>query len=111
MGNFDIGLAMVAARIASSEIETEQAIKEKRKQEPPDRVPGSGPKKRTTSLPGAVLEVMNGKLILIPSAEPTRVKQARGWTLTREDGSVVHIDTGEIVRPPEREQKPISSKK
>lgn len=94
MRNFDIGLAMVAARIASSEIEREQAIREKRKKKPS----------------GATLEVVRGTPSTSSPAESPGVKPSSGWTVTRRNGSVVRIETGGVVRPPGRETKPISLK-
>lgn len=94
MRNFDIGFAMVAARIASSEIEREQAIREKRK------------KKHS----GRTLEVVRGEPSPGSPAEPQGVKPFSGWTRTRQDGSVVRIGMGEAGHPPGRERKTIPSK-
>lgn len=94
MRNFDIGLAMVAARIASSETEREQAIREKRKKKPP----------------GGTLKVLRGEPTPGSSAESPGVKSPNGWTLTRQDGSVVRIGKGEIVHSPGCERKTIPSK-
>jgi len=102
MGDLDIGMAMVAARIASSKMERDGTARKSRDASAPDQKPPEG---RSPSLSGMKMEVNKGKLILLPSVESTRIKRASGWTLTRENGSVVLIDTGEIVEPPKRKEK------
>jgi hypothetical protein len=101
MGDLDIGLAMVTARIETSEIKREQEQETRKKREKGTTVRVSGRNaglKR--SLRGVELEVVKGELFLIPSVEAERNVRTRGWTMTREDGSVVRIDTGEVVQPP-----------
>lgn len=89
MGDLDIGMAMVAARIASSETGREQNVTK------------TGPDKKRPSLSGVKMEAIEGDLLLIPSVESQRyIRLARGWTMTRKDGSIVRLDTGEIVQPP-----------
>ena len=99
MGELDIGLAMVSARIASSDMEREQEIEKRRQKGLAGRRQGRNPERRRSSLSGVKLEVISGKLVLIPSAESPRHERTRGWTMTREDGSVVRVDTGEVVKP------------
>ena len=99
MGELDIGLAMVSARIASSDMEREQEIQKRRQKGLAGRGQGRNLARRMPSLPGAKLEVISGQLVLIPSAESPRHERTRGWTMTRKDGSVVRIDTGEVVKP------------
>lgn len=100
MGNLDIGMAMVAARIASSELGKEQDARKKREKKTPHHDPWRGSDHRRPSLPGVKMEVINGELILIPSGELSDDTREKGWTLTREDGSVIRLDTGEVLRPP-----------
>jgi len=101
MGNLDIGLAMVTARIATSEMQREQEQVARKKQEKKGTVRGSGRNADgKPSLRGVELEVVKGELVLVPSVEEARNVRTRGWTMTREDGSVVRIDTGEVVPPP-----------
>ena len=102
MGDLDIGMAMVAARIASSKMERDGTARKSRDASPPDRKPPGG---RSSTLSGMKMEVNKGKLILIPYVRSTRIKWARGGTLTREDGSVVIINTGEIIQPQKRKEK------
>ncbi|MGB3400341.1 MAG: hypothetical protein WBA34_09280 [Candidatus Deferrimicrobiaceae bacterium] len=102
MGDLDIGMAMVAARIASSKMERDGTVRKSRDASAPDQKPPGG---RSSTLSGMKMEVNKGKLILIPSVRSTRIKWARGWTLPREDGSVVLTNTGEIVQPPKRKEK------
>jgi hypothetical protein len=79
--------------------EKEQETRKKR--EKPATLPGSGrDADAKPSLRGVELEVVKGKLILVPSVETARSIRTRGWTLTRKDGSVVRIDTGEVVQAP-----------
>ncbi len=101
MGELDIGLAMVSARIASSDMERELEIQKRRKKGLAGLGQGRNLERRRPSLSGGKLEVISGKLVLIPSAESPRHERTRGWTMTREDGSVVRVDTGEVVQPPE----------
>ena len=98
MGNLNIGMAMVAARLATSETEKEREDRGKRESRASFPESGRSPVDRKSSLPGARMEVANGKLILIPSFESSRYKQSRKWPLTREDGSVVRIDTSKVIR-------------
>ncbi|MGA6992820.1 MAG: hypothetical protein WBX50_02885 [Candidatus Deferrimicrobiaceae bacterium] len=102
MGDLDIGMAMVAARIASSKMKRDGTGWKSKDTGSPDQNPAVG---RSPTLSGMKMEVNKGELILIPSVESTRIKQASGWTLAREDGSVVLIDTGEIVKSPKRKEK------
>jgi len=102
MGNLNIGLAMVTARIATSEMRREQEQEARRKQEKGETVRGSGRNADgKPSLRGVELGVIKGELVLVPSVEEARNVRTRGWTMTRKDGSVVRIDTGEVVPPPE----------
>ena len=100
MGDLDIGMAMVAARIESSRPGKEQGDWEKKESRASFPVPGRRPVDRKPSLHGAKMEVVNGKLILVPSGELPGHTRKKGWTLTREDGSVIRLDTGEVVQPP-----------
>ena len=100
MGNLNIGLAMVAARLATSETDKEQEGREKRESRTSFPEPGRRPVDRKPSLPGAKMEVVNGKLVLIPSVKSSWYNRSRGWALTREDGSVVRIDMGKVIRSP-----------
>jgi hypothetical protein len=102
MGDLDIGMAMVAARIASSETEKGAIMRKSRDALSPDQKP---PESRNPTLSGLKMEVIKGKLLLIPSAEPTRGRRASGWALTRGDGSVVLTDLGKIVQSPKRKEK------
>ncbi|MGB7970943.1 MAG: hypothetical protein WCF31_03120 [Candidatus Deferrimicrobiaceae bacterium] len=107
MGDLDIGMAMVAARIASSEVGRGGTVRKSRDALSPGQNP---PESRNPTLSGVKMEVIKGELLLIPSVELTRGKRASGWTLTRGDGSVVLIDTGEIVQSPKRKEEPRSSR-
>jgi len=100
MGNLNIGLAMVAARLATSETEKEQESRKKRESRASFPEPGRRPVDRKPSLPRAKMEVINGKLVLTPSVESSWYNRSRGWTLIREDGSVVRIDPGKVIRSP-----------
>jgi hypothetical protein len=102
MGDLDIGMAMVAARIASSEAGRGETLRKSRDAIAPDRKP---PPRRNPTLSGVKMEVIKGELLLVPSLEPARGRRASGWTLTREDGSVVFIDTSKIVQSPKRKEK------
>ena len=103
MGDLDIGMAMVAARIASSEMGRGGAVRKTRDiLATGQKLPESG----NPTLSGLKMEVSKGELLLVPSVEPTRGKRASGWTLTREDGTVVLIDPGKIVRPSKRKENP-----
>jgi hypothetical protein len=102
MGDLDIGMAMVAARIASSEMEKVGTVRKSRDAFSADQKP---PESRNPTLSGVKMEVIKGELLLIPSVEPTRGRRADGWTLTRKDGSVVLIDPGKIVPSPKRKEK------
>ncbi len=101
MGELDIGLAMVTARIATSEMEREREQEVRKNRE--NRMTGIRPEKRAGRrnpfLPGAKLEVVKGELVLVPSAEAEGNIRTRGWTLTREDGNVLRIEAGEVVGP------------
>src|SRR4030065_1250512 len=98
MGELDIGLAMVSARIASSDMEREQEIEKRRQKGLAGRGQGRNPERRRSSLSGVKLEVISGKLVLIPSAESPRHERTRARTTTREEGSVGRVDTGEGVK-------------
>jgi len=108
MGDLDIGMAMVAARIASSEMEKGVTVRKSRNALYPDQKP---PRSWNPTLSGVKMEVIKGKLLLIPYVEPTRDKRASGWTLTREDGSVVLIDLGKIVHSAKRKEESRSPKR
>lgn len=99
MGDLDIGIAMVAARIGSSKPgkEPEHRGKKENRGSFPD--PGRRPADKKPSFPGVKMEVVNGNLTLVPSIEPSRNRRSRGWTLMREDGSVVPLDAGEVAKP------------
>jgi hypothetical protein len=104
MGDLDIGLAMVTARIATSEIKREQEQETRKKRGKGAAVRGSGRDAGAKrSLRGVELEFVKGELVLIPSVEAERKVRTRGWTVTRKDGSVVRIDTGEVVQPPKED--------
>src|SRR4030065_1552894 len=94
MGNLDIGLAMVTARIATSEMRREQEQETLKKQEKGATVRGSvrdaGGK---PSLRGVELEVVKGELVLVPSVAAARKVRTRGGAMTRQDGSAGGIDT------------------
>jgi hypothetical protein len=100
MGNLNIGLAMVAARLATSETDKEQEDTKKRESRVWHPEPGRGPIGKKTSIPGAKLEVVNGRVTLVPSVESSRYHRSKGWTLTGENRTVVRIDTGKVIRPP-----------
>ena len=101
MVDLDIGLAMVTARIATVEMQREQEQETRKKREKEVPVHGSGRDAGSKrSLRGVELGVVKGELVLIPSVEAARNVRTRGWTMTRKDGSVVRIDTGEVVQPP-----------
>lgn len=97
MGTLNIGLAMVAARLATSEAEKELEFREKREGRASHSNPGRRPLEGKHSLPGAKLEVVKGKLTLIPSVGSSRYRRSKGWTLMREDGTVLRIDTGKVT--------------
>lgn len=107
MGDLDFGMAMVAARIASSELGKGQESQKNREMKDLPRNPGRGSDRRGTSLPGVKMEVINGELVLVPAAELPRTMRTKGWTLKREDGSVIRLDTGEVVQPPERRKSQV----
>jgi hypothetical protein len=98
MGNLNFGLAMVAARLATSKTEKEQEDRKKRESKAWHPEPGRGPVGGTPILPGAKMEFVNGKVTLVPSIESSRYNRLKGWTLTREDRTVVRIDTGKVIR-------------
>jgi hypothetical protein len=101
MGDLDIGLAMVTARIATSEMQRGQEQETRNNRGKGADVRGSGRDAAARlTLRGVELEVVKGELVLIPSVEEKRNVRTRGWTMTRKDGSVVRIDTGEVVQPP-----------
>ena len=101
MGELDIGLAMVTARIATAEMQREKEQETRKKRERRAIAPGSEKDAGVNpSLRGVKLEVVQGELVLVPSIEEARNVRTRGWTMTRKDGSVVRIDTGEVVQPP-----------
>lgn len=99
MGDLDFGMAMVTARIASSKLGKEQEIRKKGEMKTPFHDPWKKPDRRKPSLRGVTMEVINGELVLLPSVELPKHTRAKGWTLTREDGSVIRIDTGKILKP------------
>ena len=107
MGDLDIGMAMVAARIASSETEKDGNVRKSRESLAADQNP---PQRRNPPLSGVKMEVIKGKLLLIPSTEPTRGRRAIGWAFPRGDGSVVLTDIGKIVQSPKRKEIPRSPK-
>jgi hypothetical protein len=107
MGNLDIGMAMVAARIASSELGKEQDVRKKREKKTPHHDPWRGSDHRRPSLPGVKMEVINGELILIPSGELSDDTREKERTLTREDGSVIRLDTGEVLQPPAKRKNKV----
>lgn len=100
MADLDFGMAMVAARIASSE-----GGKEREPRNKGERKPIPGARKRSSlgepSLPGVKMEVINGELFLLPSVGLPRHTLAKGRQLAGKDGSVIRIDMGKVVRPPE----------
>jgi hypothetical protein len=102
MGDLDIGMAMVAARIASSEMEKVGSVRKGR-----DALSAvqKSPESRNPTLSGVKMEVIKGELLLIPSVKLTRGRRASEWTLTREEGSVILIDPGKIAHSPERKEK------
>jgi hypothetical protein len=102
MGDLDIGMAMVEARIESSRPGKEREDWNNRENKVPHHDPWRGSDQRKPSLPGVNMEVINGKLILIPSGDLPRHKRKKGWKLTQEEGSVIRFDTGEVVQPQER---------
>lgn len=108
MGDLDIGMAMVAARIASSETEKSGTVRKSRDALSADQ---KAPENRNPTLSGVKMEVIKGELLLIPSVEPTRGRRASEWTLTRKDGSVVLIDPGKIIHSPKRTEIPHSPKR
>jgi hypothetical protein len=78
MGDWDIGFAMVAARLATSEIGREQEAPKPK--EPGRRASGRnrgrGQENRRRPLSGVKMEVIKGKLALVPSVEPPKQKSA-----------------------------------
>ena len=100
MGNLNIGLAMVAARLATSETEKEQEDRKKRDSRASHPNPGGRTVDSKPSLPGAKMEVVKGKLILVPSIQSSRYHRSWGWTLKREDGPPVRIDAGKVTGSP-----------
>lgn len=100
MGDWNIGLAMVTARLASSETGREQEAPKGRGWHAPDHRRGSGQENRRRALPGVKMEVVKGRLFLIPSVDATKGKSPGGRTTTRQDGGVARIDTGENLPPP-----------
>jgi hypothetical protein len=100
MGNLNIGLAMVAARLATSKTEKEQEGLKNRE----NRATHPGPERRAVdrkpSLSGAKMEVVKGKLVLIPTGESLTDDRSRGWILTREGGSDARIKAGKVVHSP-----------
>lgn len=99
MGDLDIGLAMVTARIANAEMQREKEEESRKKRETRPS-PGRGRRAVERPFPGGVeLEVVKGNIVLIPTGELARNVRRREWTVTPGDGTVVRIDTGEAVRP------------
>ncbi len=99
MGDLDFGMAMVAARIASSELGKDQEFRKNVEKKGPRHDPWKEPDRRNPSLPGVTMEVVNGEVVLLPAAGMPRHTRAKGCTLTRKDGSVIRIDTGQVVNP------------
>ena len=103
MGDLDIGMAMVAARIESSRPGKEREDRNNRETKHPHHDPWRGSDQRKPSLPGMNMEAINGELILIPSGDLPRHRRKKGWKLTREGGSVIRFDTGKVVQPKEKQ--------
>ena len=101
MADLDFGMAMVAARIASSEGGKDREPRNKGERKGP--LPGA--RKRSSlgepSLPGVKMEVINGELSLLPSVGLPRHSLAKERQLAGKDGSVIRIDMGKVLRPPE----------
>jgi len=73
MGDLDIGLAMVTARIATSEMQREQEQETRKNREKGATLRGSGRDAGSKrSLRGVELEVVKGELVLVPSVIPCR---------------------------------------
>lgn len=102
MADLDFGMAMVAARIASSEAGKERQSRELGERRPPlhDARKGSDPGK--PSLPGVKMEAVNGQLFLLPAAGVPRRTRETGWTPERREGKVIRLGTGEGARTPVR---------
>jgi hypothetical protein len=100
MGDWNIGLAMVAARLATSETGREQEAPKGRVWHALDHRRGGGQENRRRSLPGVMMEVVKGRLFLIPSVDATEQEKPGGRTPTRNDGSTARIETGEDLPPP-----------
>ena len=101
MADLDFGMAMVAARIASSEGGKEREPRNKGERKSPLHEPRKRSSLGGPSLPGVKMEVINGELFLLPSAGLPRHTLAKGRQLAGEDGSVIRIDMGKVIRPPE----------
>lgn len=101
MADLDFGMAMVAARIASSEWgkDRESRNKEEKREPLHEQWKRSGLGK--PALPGVKMEVINGELFLLPSVGLPRHTLAKGRHHKTKGGSVVRIDMGKVVRPPE----------
>lgn len=76
MGDWDIGFAMVAARLATSEIGREQEAPKEPGRRASGQKRGRGQENRRRPLSGVKMEVIKGKLALVPSVEPPKQKSA-----------------------------------
>ncbi len=74
MGDWDIGFAMVAARLATSEIGREREAPKDPGRRALVQTPGRGQENRRRPLSGVKMEVIKGKLLLVPSSEPPKQK-------------------------------------
>lgn len=92
MGNLDIGLAMVAARIASTEMEKEQEIRNLRESREPDRKREDGPDTAKPPLSRAKLEGIKGELVLIPSVGTARKHHGERAPRKQGEGTTRHIE-------------------
>ncbi|UCD47329.1 MAG: hypothetical protein JSV28_00390 [Deltaproteobacteria bacterium] len=76
MGDWDIGFAMVAARLATSEIGREQETPKEPGRRALGQKRGRGQENRRSPLSGVKMVVIKGKLFLVPSVEPPKQKSA-----------------------------------
>jgi len=74
MGDWDIGLAMVAARLATSEMGREHGSPKEPGRHALGQTPGRGQENRRRELTRVKMEVIKGKLLLVPSVGPPKQK-------------------------------------
>lgn len=102
MGDIDFGLAMVAARIATSEKQKGREGLNEEVRGPADRRQRRGPDSRKRPLSGATFDVIKGNLVLIPTGESRESTSGQRRNVKMERGKVVRIDRSGDPSAPKR---------